>query len=281
MLDSIGVSVVVPAKDERDNLAPLIGEIDAALAGQYCYELIYVDDGSEDDSYGILCDLERRYAGLRVIPHARAVGQSMAVLSGVRHGRGDWLVVLDGDGQNDPADIPAMLEEAKRRFAQDPAQVGLIGHRVNRRDDWVKRLSSRLANRFRDLLLRDGIPDTGCGLKVVRRDWYLRLPSFNHMHRYIPALIQAQRGRMSPWPVNHRPRQAGVSTYGVWDRLWGGLVVVVGDGLTPEGPVDALESSLDAASAAGMELRGRASLARPDHARRSVRWEHVLAWSRP
>ena len=170
MLDSIGVSVVVPAKDERDNLAPLIGEIDAALAGQYCYELIYVDDGSEDDSYAILCDLKRRYAGLRVIRHARAVGQSMAVLSGVRHGRGDWLVVLDGDGQNDPADIPAMLEEAKRRFAQDPTQVGLIGHRVNRRDDWVKRLSSRLANGFRDLLLRDGIPDTGCGLKVVRRD---------------------------------------------------------------------------------------------------------------
>ena len=228
MLDSIGVSVVVPAKDERDNLAPLIGEIDAALAGKYSYELIYVDDGSEDDSYAVLCDLKRRYAGLRVIRHARAVGQSMAVLSGVRHGRGDWLVVLDGDGQNDPADIPAMLEEAKRRFAQDPAQVGLIGHRVNRRDDWVKRLSSRLANGFRDLLLRDGIPDTGCGLKVVRRDWYLRLPSFNHMHRYIPALIQAQGGRMSPWPVNHRPRQAGVSKYGVWNRLWVGLVDVVG-----------------------------------------------------
>lgn len=228
MLDSIDVSVVVPAKDERDNLAPLIGEIDAALAGKYSYELIYVDDGSEDDSYAVLCDLKRRYAGLRLIRHARAVGQSMAVLSGVRQGRGDWLVVLDGDGQNDPADIPAMLEEAKRRFAQDPTQVGLIGHRVNRRDDWVKRLSSRLANGFRDLLLRDGIPDTGCGLKVVRRDWYLRLPGFNHMHRYIPALIQAQGGRMSPWPVSHRPRQAGVSKYGVWNRLWVGLVDVVG-----------------------------------------------------
>ena len=110
----------------------------------------------------------------------------------MRHGRGDWLVVLDGDGQNDPADIPAMLEEAMRRYQSDPYQVGLIGHRVNRRDDWVKRLSSKLANGFRDLLLRDGIPDTGCGLKVVRRDWYLKLPAFNHMHRYIPALIQAQ-----------------------------------------------------------------------------------------
>ena len=106
--------------------------------------------------------------------------------------------------------------------------MGLIGHRVTRRDDWVKRLSSKLANGFRDLLLKDGIPDTGCGLKVVRREWYLRLPSFNHMHRYIPALIQAQGGAMSPWPVNHRPRQAGVSKYGVWNRLWVGLVDVVG-----------------------------------------------------
>ena len=225
---SVDVSVVVPAKDERDNLAPLIGEIDAALAGKYDYELIYVDDGSEDDSFAVLGELKSRFASLRVVRHVRAVGQSMAVLSGVRHGRGDWLVVLDGDGQNDPADIPAMLEEAKRRFAADSHQVGLIGHRVNRRDDWVKRLSSKLANGFRNMLLRDGIPDTGCGLKVVRRDWYLRLPSFNHMHRYIPALIQAQGGCMSPWPVNHRPRQAGISKYGVWNRLWVGLVDVVG-----------------------------------------------------
>ncbi len=228
MVDSIEVSVVVPAKDERDNLAPLIGEIDAALTGKYSYELIYVDDGSEDDSYALLCGLKAQFPALRVVRHARAVGQSMAVLSGVRHGRGDWLVVLDGDGQNDPADIPAMLEEAKHRFAADKSQVGLIGHRVNRRDDWVKRLSSKFANGFRDLLLRDGIPDTGCGLKVVRRDWYQRLPGFNHMHRYIPALIQAQGGHMSPWPVNHRPRQAGVSKYGVWNRLWVGLVDVVG-----------------------------------------------------
>ncbi|MBP4040130.1 glycosyltransferase family 2 protein [Aeromonas sp. SrichE-2G] len=225
---SVDVSVVVPAKDERDNLAPLITEIDTALGGSYDYELIYVDDGSEDDSYALLCELKARFARLRVVRHVRAVGQSMAVLSGVRQGRGDWLVVLDGDGQNDPADIPAMLEEAKRRFEADKNQVGLIGHRVTRRDDWVKRLSSKLANGFRDLLLKDGIPDTGCGLKVVRREWYLRLPSFNHMHRYIPALIQAQGGTMSPWPVNHRPRQAGVSKYGVWNRLWVGLVDVVG-----------------------------------------------------
>ncbi len=228
MVESVDISVVVPAKDERDNLAPLVGEIDAALGGRFEYELIYVNDGSVDGSHVVLRDLQTRFTRLRVLCHVHAVGQSMAVLSGVRHGRGDWLVVLDGDGQNDPADIPAMLEEAMRRYQSDPYQVGLIGHRVNRRDDWVKRLSSTLANGFRDLLLRDGIPDTGCGLKVVRRDWYLKLPAFNHMHRYIPALIQAQGGRMAPWPVNHRPRQAGISKYGVWNRLWVGLVDVVG-----------------------------------------------------
>ncbi|KEP92175.1 glycosyltransferase family 2 protein [Aeromonas caviae] len=228
MVESVDISVVVPAKDERDNLAPLVGEIDVALGGRFEYELIYVDDGSVDDSHVVLRDLQTRFPRLKVLRHVHAVGQSMAVLSGVRHGRGDWLVVLDGDGQNDPADIPAMLEEAMRRYQSDPYQVGLIGHRVNRRDDWVKRLSSKLANGFRDLLLRDGIPDTGCGLKVVRRDWYLKLPAFNHMHRYIPALIQAQGGRMAPWSVNHRPRQAGISKYGVWNRLWVGLVDVVG-----------------------------------------------------
>ena len=228
MVESVDISVVVPAKDERDNLAPLVSEIDAALGGRFEYELIYVDDGSVDDSHVVLRDLQTRFTRLKVLCHVHAVGQSMAVLSGVRHGRGDWLVVLDGDGQNDPADIPAMLEEAMRRYQSDPYQVGLIGHRVNRRDDWVKRLSSKVANGFRDMMLRDGIPDTGCGLKAVLLQRYLRLPSFNHMHRYIPTLIQAQGGIMRVHPVNHRPRMAGTSNYGVWNRLWVGLVDVLG-----------------------------------------------------
>ena len=150
----------------------------------------------------------------------------MAVLSGVRHGRGDWLVVLDGDGQNDPPTFPPCWRRPGVASPSDKHQVGLIGHRVNRRDDWVKRLSSKLANGFRDLLLRmaSRIPAAASG---GARDWYLRLPGFNHMHRYIPAPIQAQGGRMSPWPVNHRPGRR-VSPNGVWNRLWVGLVDVVG-----------------------------------------------------
>lgn len=223
----IRVSVVVPAKDECDSLAPLVAEIDAALAGE-AHELIIVDDGSQDGTEALLGELGRRYPTLRVVRHAHCAGQSMAVLSGARCGRGAWLVVLDGDGQNDPADIPAMLAEARRRFAGSAHRVGLIGHRVVRRDDWIKRLSSWLANRYRGALLGDGIPDAGCGLKVVRRDWYLRLPAFDHMHRFIPALLRAQGAEMAPWPVNHRPRRAGVSKYGVRNRFWPGLVDVLG-----------------------------------------------------
>lgn len=224
----ISVSIVIPAQNERDNLAPLIGEIRQAMDSQFEYELIYVDDGSTDDSFAILTRIKQNFPRLRVLRHEQGVGQSFAVLSGVRHSRGDWLVILDGDGQNDPADIPGMLRELMGRNEADPALVGLIGHRVNRRDDWVKRLSSRLANGFRDLLLRDGIPDTGCGLKALRRERYLALPCFNHMHRYIPALIQAYGGKMESYPVNHRLRQAGASKYGVWNRLWVGIVDLFG-----------------------------------------------------
>ena len=220
MLDSIDVSVVVPAKDERDNLAPLIGEIDAALAGQYCYELIYVDDGSEDDSYAILCDLKRRYAGLRVIRHARAVGQSMAVLSGVRHGRGDWLVVLDGDGQNDPADGPGLVDALA---AGPPGLVLVGGERVKRQDSAAKKFASRFGNGVRKKLLKDTANDTGCGLKAFRREAFLRLPYFDHIHRYLPALMLREGYQVSFRPVNHRHRQTGQSKYTNLGRLWASL----------------------------------------------------------
>jgi dolichol-phosphate mannosyltransferase len=137
-------------------------------------------------------------------------------------------VVLDADGQNDPADIPGMVGSVLEAHGKDSRVVGVIGHRVNRRDDWVKRVSSKVANGFRNAMLKDGVPDVGCGLKAVRLDWYLNLPRFDHMHRYIPTLIQAQGGIMAVHPVNHRPRVAGVSKYGVWNRLWVGLVDVLG-----------------------------------------------------
>ena len=222
------ISIVIPAKNEAENIRPLITEIQSAMAGRDDYELIYVDDGSTDSTWSELQELSEGNPHLMLLRHQQSVGQSLAILSGAWQARGKWLVVLDADGQNDPADIPGMLAAVQAANQQDPAVWGVIGHRVNRRDDWVKRLSSKVANGFRDFMLNDGIPDTGCGLKAVRLERYLRLPSFNHMHRYIPTLIQAQGGLMLVHPVNHRPRMAGRSNYGVWNRLWVGLVDVLG-----------------------------------------------------
>lgn len=223
------ISIVIPAKNERDNLRPLIDEIRTAMEGQFDYELIYVDDGSTDASFTTLQAIRAEgFDRLRGVRHALSTGQSLAILSGAWIARGQWLVVLDADGQNDPADIPGMLRAVQTAHAQDKLVWGVIGHRVNRRDDWVKRLSSRVANGFRNAMLRDGVPDVGCGLKAVLRERYLRLPAFNHMHRYIPTLLQAQGGKMLVHPVNHRPRLAGQSNYGVWNRLWVGLVDVMG-----------------------------------------------------
>ncbi len=222
------ISIVIPAKNEAENIRPLITEIQTSMAARDDYELIYVDDGSTDNTWNELQTLADENPHLLLVRHQQSVGQSIAILSGAWQARGKWLVVLDADGQNDPADIPGMLAAVQSANQRDPAVWGVIGHRVNRRDDWVKRISSKVANGFRDFMLKDGIPDTGCGLKAVLRERYLRLPSFNHMHRYIPTLIQAQGGSMLVHPVNHRPRQAGVSNYGVWNRLWVGLVDVLG-----------------------------------------------------
>ena len=223
------VSIIIPAKNEAENIRPLIAEIQSAMANRDDYELLYVDDGSSDETWHELLAIQQQGdCPLKLLRHQQSVGQSLAIRSAAWQARGDWLVVLDADGQNDPADIPGMLAAVQAANRQDPQVWGVIGHRINRRDDWVKRLSSKVANGFRDLLLRDGIPDTGCGLKAVLRERYLRLPSFNHMHRYIPTLIQAQGGIMQVHPVNHRPRLAGNSNYGVWNRLWVGLVDVLG-----------------------------------------------------
>ena len=223
------LSVVIPARNEAENVRPLVAEVRQALDGAFEYELIYVDDGSTDATFETLKTLAAEgFDRLRALRHERSTGQSFAVLTGARAARGEWLVVLDADGQNDPADIPGMVARLLEAHRQDARVVGVIGHRVNRRDSLVKRLSSRIANGFRDAMLKDGIPDVGCGLKAARLDWYLRLPCFDHMHRYIPTLIQAQGGIMIVHPVNHRPRVAGVSKYGVWNRLWVGLVDVLG-----------------------------------------------------
>ena len=214
------LSVVVPVHNERDNVAALIGEIVTALRGQIAFEIIYVDDCSRDDTLAVLAAEQTRVPELRVIRQLTQSGQSTAVRNGVKAARGNWIATLDGDGQNDPADIPNLLAERARAAAD----VRLFaGWRVKRNDDAVKRMSSKIANAVRSRLLQDATPDTGCGIKLFDRAVFLDLPYFDHMHRYLPALMQRAGYRTLSVPVNHRPRSAGVSKYGMWNRLWVGI----------------------------------------------------------
>lgn len=221
------LSLVIPVRNEADNIAPLIAEIRAALDGKLDYEVIYVDDGSDDASPQRLRDARRDFARLRVIRHRQSCGQSTSILSGVHAARSEWIATLDGDGQNDPADI-LKLYAALRQTTQ-PANSQLIaGYRRKRRDTRLKRLSSRIANAVRGRLLRDHTPDTGCGLKLFARDTFLALPYFDHMHRFLPALFLRHGGSVTSIEVNHRPRTRGISNYGLFDRLWVGIVDMLG-----------------------------------------------------
>ena len=216
------VSVVVPVRNEAGNILPLVAEIRAALAGT-AFEIVYVDDGSTDASWRELAEAARQ-GDLRAIRHAASCGQSAAIATGVRAARGTWIATRDGDGQNDPADIPALLARAQT----SAGTVMVVGHRVARKDSGVKKLSSRLANGLRARLLGDATPDTGCGLKVYPRALFLDLPRFDHMHRYMPALALRAGAKVESVPVNHRPRLRGRSNYGVFDRLWVGIFDLVG-----------------------------------------------------
>lgn len=220
------VSVVVPVRNEAPNVAPLVAEIGAALAG-VPHEIVYVDDGSTDGTTAALRDAEASVpagATLRRLRHRSSCGQSAAISTGIRAARGEWIATLDGDGQNDPADIPRLL----RRAQAEGGAVMVAGHRVARRDTRVKRWTSRVANAVRARLLRDATPDTGCGLKVFPRALFLDLPRFDHMHRFLPALALRAGARVVSEPVNHRPRLRGRSNYGTLDRLAVSLFDLVG-----------------------------------------------------
>lgn len=217
------LSVVIPVYNESGNLQPLVDEIEHALARRMRFEVIIVDDGSDDPTAAESAALARSRPWLRVETHDRKRGQSAAIRTGTLSAAAPIVAVLDGDGQNDPADIPPLF--AALCLSGDSMAVG---ERRTRRDNWSRRLSSRIANRVRSSLLRDGIRDTGCGLKVFHRDAYLALPAFDHMHRFLPALMQHRGGKVHAIPVNHRPRRHGRSKYGIRNRLWAGIVDLLG-----------------------------------------------------
>ena len=212
------ISVVAPMFNEADNVLPLIEEIDAALGGVADYEAIFIDDASSDDTAAALIAAQAQFPRLRILRHENNAGQSRALRTGVLAARGRYVATLDGDGQNDPADIPKLLALLKASSGQDRL-VLVGGERQKRRDSPAKRFASRIANGVRRRVLRDGAADTGCGLKVFFRDAYLRLPYFDHMHRYLPALFLREGFRIDFAPVSHRPRRHGVSKYNNLSRL--------------------------------------------------------------
>ena len=221
---AVALSVVVPVKDEAENVAPLAREIARALAGEDA-EIVFVDDGSTDTTVAALQALKAEMPMLRVISHGRNIGQSRAIRSGVRAARGEIVVTLDGDGQNDPADMAKLLDILRSAGAR----VGLVsGVRVARKDVANKRFASGFANGFRRRMLHDGAVDSGCGLKAFRRDVYLALPYFDHMHRFLIALVQREGFEVRFVPVNHRPREHGKSKYHNLHRALVGFVDTFG-----------------------------------------------------
>lgn len=214
------LSVVVPVHNERDNIVPLLTEIAVALRGRTDFEIVFVDDASKDDTLAVLIAAKAQFPELRVLRHLSQSGQSTALRTGIKAGRGAWIATLDGDGQNDPADIPKLL--AMR--AESAAAIKLFaGWRVNRQDSGSKRWASKWANAIRSRLLRDETPDTGCGIKLFERAVFLDLPYFDHMHRYLPALFQRAGWQVRSVPVNHRARGAGTSKYNNLNRALVGI----------------------------------------------------------
>ena len=219
------VSVVVPVRNEAGNIELLVSEIAAALGSEWRFEVVYVNDGSNDGTEAELKRLMAQYPWLRRVRHKQSCGQSAAVRSGVTAARAPLIVTLDGDGQNDPAFIPAMLRALE---AGSPSAGLIAGQRVGRKSGGFKKFQSRVANAVRGAVLRDGTRDTGCGLKAFHRDVFLRLPYFDGLHRFLPALVKREGVTIGYVDVVDRPRAHGVSNYGMWDRLWVGILDLAG-----------------------------------------------------
>jgi dolichol-phosphate mannosyltransferase len=223
---SVALSVVVPVCNEEENVDPLVREIARALA-DHSYEMIFVDDGSTDETVAILKRLKGEFSTLRVLRHSFRSGQSAAVASGVRAARAPWIATLDGDGQNDPADIPKLIA-AREDLANRGVQLFMGNRKASRKDTAFRKLQSSIANGVRSGLLGDGTPDTGCGIKLFSRDMFMDLPRFDHMHRFLPALFMRQGAKVVSVPVSHRARTRGASKYGMFNRLWVGIVDIAG-----------------------------------------------------
>jgi dolichol-phosphate mannosyltransferase len=223
---SLDLSVVVPVCNEAENVEPLVREIHAAMSPR-AYEMIFIDDGSTDDTAALLRRLKAEFPTLRVLSHSFRSGQSAAVASGVRAARAPWVATLDGDGQNDPADIPKLIA-AREQPGNDAVKLVMGNRKASRKDTAFRKLQSSIANGVRSTLLGDGTPDTGCGIKLFSREVFLELPRFDHMHRFLPALFLRHGARVISVPVGHRARMRGTSKYGMLNRLWVGIVDIVG-----------------------------------------------------
>jgi dolichol-phosphate mannosyltransferase len=223
--DAVAVSIVVPVRNEAENVASLVAEIVSALDGRWVYEIIYVNDGSTDATAGRLVDLMKQHRQLRQLKHANSSGQSAAVRSGVRAARGAIVATLDGDGQNNPVFLPDLIAAVEN----GAGRVGLAaGQRVGRKDTGFKKLQSRIANGVRKTILNDGTRDTGCGLKAFPREVFLSMPYFDGLHRFLPALVRREGLDIAYVDVIDRQRHSGVSNYGFFDRLWIGIMDLAG-----------------------------------------------------
>jgi dolichol-phosphate mannosyltransferase len=221
----VAVSIVVPVRNEAENIAPLIEEIAAALDKRWVYEIIYVNDGSTDTTAERLAAIMKQRKNLRQLRHSVSSGQSAAIRSGVRAARGEVVATLDGDGQNNPVFLPDLISALDK----GGKRVGLVaGQRVGRKDTGFKKFQSRAANAIRSSILHDGTRDTGCGLKAFRRDVFLMLPYFDGLHRFLPALMRREGFDIAYVDVIDRPRHSGVSNYGFFDRLWIGIMDLAG-----------------------------------------------------
>jgi dolichol-phosphate mannosyltransferase len=219
------VSVVIPVRNEAANIAPLLSELVTHLNHSVRFEIIYVNDGSTDHTESELARLMQDRPWLRQIKHQASCGQSAAIRTGVQYARGPVIVTLDGDGQNDPVFVPKLLNALR----EGAPRIGLVaGQRIGRKATAFKKFQSRIANATRNVILRDGTRDTGCGLKAFPRDVFLSLPYFDGLHRFLPALIRREGFQIAYVDVVDRPRLAGKSNYGMWDRLWVGILDLVG-----------------------------------------------------